>query len=102
MKQSAKKRATDSKTIVEKEQQKAEGEALLQKAKAVLAGANFSFLQVSEKKTLGFLQKQEEQQCPEDENRRMALFQSLKVLMKDANDACESMCRKMGQYPNCQ
>ena len=22
--------------------------------------------------------------------------------MQDANDACESMCRKMGQYPNCQ
>merc|ERR1719407_397373 len=33
MKQSATKRATDSKTIVEKEQQKAEGEGILQKTK---------------------------------------------------------------------
>jgi len=151
MKQSAKKRATDSKTIVEKEQQKAEGEALLQKtktdhtaeskelmaleayvadlhgqcdfllqnfdkrkearsseidaigkAKSVLHGADFSFVQVAEKKNLGFLQKGEQEQCPDDAKRRVALLQSLTALMKDANDACESMCRKMGQYPNCQ
>merc|ERR1719181_1844581 len=38
MKQSANKRATDSKTIVEQEQQKAEGEGLLQKAKEAHKG----------------------------------------------------------------
>merc|ERR1719160_882467 len=152
MKQSGKKRAQDSKTIVEKEQQKAEGEALLQKAKeahkgetdehtalteyiadlhgqcdfliqnfekrkeartneieaikkakAVLAGADFSFVQVSETKQVekpGFLQKA--QTCPEDGPRRFAFAQSLAKLVRNMNDACESMCRKMGQYPNCQ
>merc|ERR1719359_1653991 len=38
MKNSAAKRSTDSKTIVEKEEQKAEGEALLQKAKQAHKG----------------------------------------------------------------
>merc|ERR1719440_2392777 len=104
MKKSADKRAMDSKTIVEKESQKAEAEGLLKKAKAVLSGADFSFMQTwAETQRLGFLAKnvQEQAQCPEDESRRMALFQSLTALMKDANDACVEMCKNTGAYPNC-
>jgi len=153
MKQSANKRSTDSKTIVEKEQQKAEGEALLQKAKeahkgetaelaaleeyvsdlhgqcdfliqnfdkrkearsseidaiqkakAVLGGADYTaFVQVSEAKQHhpGFLQKQA-QTCAEDEKHRFVMVQQVAKLIKNMNDACESMCRAMGQYPNCQ
>merc|ERR1719262_2035854 len=118
MKSSAAKRSTDSKTIVEKEEQKAEGEAMLQKAKqahkgetaelaalqeyvsdlhgqcdfliqnfdkrrearsneidaiqkakAVLNGADYSFVQVSEStqhRSPGFLQKQA-QTCADDD-----------------------------------
>merc|ERR1719217_1667666 len=163
MAQSAKKRATDSKTIVEKEQQMAEAEALLQKAtaahkseseelmalkeyvanlhkecdfllqnfdarktartneieaikkaKAVLAGADYSlaqasFVQVHEAKRsetprrTGFLEKQEAQCTAEtDEQHRLALLQSLRTLYKQTNDACVEMCKKMGQYPKCQ
>merc|ERR1719198_2256588 len=163
MAQSAKKRAQDSKTIVEKEQQMAEAEGLLQKAteahkseseelmalkgyvanlhkecdfllknfdarktartneieaikkaKAVLAGADFSlaqasFLQVKEAKRseparrTGFLEKQEAQCTAEtDERHRAALLQSLRTLYKQTNDACVEMCKKMGQYPKCQ
>jgi peptidoglycan hydrolase CwlO-like protein len=163
MAQSAKKRATDSKTIVEKEQQMAEAEAILQKAteahkseseelmalkeyianlhkecdfllenfdarktartneieaikkaKAVLAGADFSlaqasFVQVQEAKRsepvrrTGFLEKQEAQCTAEsDEQHRLSMLQSLKKLYKQTNDACVEMCKKMGQYPKCQ
>merc|ERR1719316_379381 len=163
MAQSAKKRAQDSKTIVEKEQQMAEAEGLLQKAteahkseseelmalkeyvanlhkecdflmqnfdarktartneieaikkaKAVLAGADFSlaqasFVQVAESKRseparrTGFLEKQEAQCTAEtDEQHRAALLQSLRTLYKQTNDACVEMCKKMGQYPKCQ
>jgi hypothetical protein len=158
MAQSAKKRGQDSKTIVEKESQMAEAEALLQKAtqshkdesaeltalqeyvhnlhsecdflmsnfdkrktartneieaikkaKAVLAGASFSlaqtsFVQVSAApvRAVGFLEKQEAQCTPQDdEQHRLALFQSIRMLYKQTNDACEAMCKKMGQYPNC-
>jgi len=162
MAQSAKKRATDSKTIVEKEQQMAEAEALLQKAtaahkseseelmalkeyvsnlhkecdflienfdarktartneieaikkaKAVLAGADYSlaqasFVQVQEAKRseparrTGFLEKQEAQCTAEsDEKHRLAMLQSLRTLYKQTNDACVEMCKKMGQYPKC-
>merc|ERR1719265_1700978 len=159
MGQSAKKRATDSKSIVEKEQQLAEAEELLQKAtkshkaenaelmalkeyvsslhsqcdfllqnfdkrkeartneieaikkaKAVLAGPSFSlaqasFVQVgqaSAPRTLGFLEKQEAQCTPaDDEQHRVALLQAITKLYKQTNDACEAMCKKMGQYPNC-
>jgi len=153
MKKSADKRAMDSKTIVEKESQKAEAEGLLgkakkelkgksaelmalqeyvmnlhadcdflvknfdtrkearanevdaiKKAKAVLSGADFSFMQTgAETQRLGFLAKnvQEQEQCPDDASRRMALFQSLTALMKDANDACVEMCKNTGAYPNC-
>merc|ERR1719326_2868314 len=48
MKQSAKKRATDSKTIVEKEQQKAEAEALLQKAKEAHKGESAELMALGE------------------------------------------------------
>merc|ERR1719253_1296957 len=157
MGKSAEKRAVDSKTIVEKETQKAEAEALLasakkehkaksaelmalseyvmnlhascdflvknfdtrkearsneidaiKKAKAVLSGADFSLMQTgAQTQRLGFLQKHADaksaQQCDpkEDEQRRMALFQSLTQLMRDANDACVEMCKNTGAYPNC-
>jgi chromosome segregation ATPase len=153
MAKSAEKRATDSKTIVEKETQKAEAEALLakakkehkgktaelmalqeyvsnlhadcdflvknfdtrkdaranevdaiKKAKAVLSGADYSFVQTGvREERLGFLRKNVAVQghCPDDEKRRVALFQSLTVLMKDANDACVEMCKNTGAYPNC-
>jgi chromosome segregation ATPase len=157
MADSAKKRAQDSKSIVEKESQLAEAEGLLQKneaghkaeteelmalkeyvsnlhsecdfllqnfdtrktartneieaikkAKAVLAGADYSlaqasFVQVSAApRTVGFLEKQEAQCSPaDDEQHRVALLQAITKLYKQTNDACEAMCKKMGQYPDC-
>jgi len=153
-KQSAEKRATDSKTIVEQESQQAEAETRLgkahkskkaagkelmalgefigslhadcdflvqnfdlrreardneigsiQKAKAVLSGADYDALMQLSVHTVrtpasgAFLQK-EEQQCVDDKH-RVALFQSLKVLMMDANQACVDMCKNLGSYPHC-
>jgi chromosome segregation ATPase len=82
----------------------------IKKAKAVLAGASFSlaqasfvqFGQASAPRTLGFLEKQEAQCTPaDDEQHRVALLQAITKLYKQTNDACEAMCKKMGQYPNC-
>jgi len=150
-KKSAEKRATDSKTIVEKEGQKAEAEERLskdghskkaaakelmalgeyianlhsncdflvqnfdlrkearaneigsiQKAKAVLSGADYDALMQLGTHTVrvsAFLEKGE-QRCVDDK-RRTALLQSLKVLTLDVNQACVDMCRNMGQYPKC-
>jgi hypothetical protein len=86
----------------------------IKKAKAVLAGADFSlaqasFVQVQEAKRsepvrrTGFLEKQEAQCTAEsDEQHRLTMLQSLKKLYKQTNDACVEMCKKMGQYPKCQ
>merc|ERR1719316_2285500 len=80
----------------------------IKKAKAVLAGADYSlaqssFVQVKEVRAhseparrTGFLEKQEAQCTAEsDEQHRAALLQSLRTLYKQTNDACVEMCKKM-------
>merc|ERR1719453_1450891 len=150
MAESAKKRQTDAKTIVEKEGQQADAEARvakdvkgkghaekellsvneyiaglhascdflvqnydlrkeartseiesIQKAKAVLSGADYdAFVQVSSH-TTRFLHSNENQKCAEDEKRRVQLLQSLTVLAEDVNEACVEMCKQLGAYPKC-
>merc|ERR1719453_103139 len=150
MQESATKRATDAKTIVEKEGQLADAEELLaktkkdkkadqkellalgeyiaglhascdflvqnydlrkeartseiesiQKAKAVLNGADYdAFVQVASH-TTRFLDNHESEKCVEDEKRRVQLLQSLTVLQKDVNEACVEMCKQLGAYPDC-
>jgi len=150
MAESAKKRQTDAKTIVEKESQKAAAEERLekakkdkkagqkellavneyiaglhascdflvqnydlrkearsseiesiQKAKAVLAGADYdAFVQVATH-TSRFLHSNENEKCEADEKRRVQLLQSLTVLLQDANEACVEMCKQLGAYPKC-
>merc|ERR1719261_1127560 len=77
----------------------------IKKAKAVLSGADFTALvqtDVSTKRTGGFLEKSKEQcSAADDEAHRMALFQSVQKLRKQANDACTEMCKNTGAYPNC-
>merc|ERR1719316_40218 len=77
----------------------------IKKAKAVLSGADFTALvqtDVTTKRTVGFLAKSEEQcSAKDDEAHRMALFQSVMKLRKQANDACTEMCKTTGSYPNC-
>merc|ERR1719253_373778 len=138
MSESATKRATDAKTIVEKETQKADAEervakavkdhkasqkelmALveyitglhascdflvqnydlrkearaseiesIQKAKAVLNGADYSFMQVESKTR--FLHPEQAHKCEQDAQRRLQLLQSLTVLASDVNEACTAM-----------
>jgi hypothetical protein len=79
----------------------------IKKAKAVLSGADFTALMqtdVTTKRTGGFLEKNKvDEQCSaaDDSAHRMALFQSLQKLSKQANDACVEMCKTTGSYPNC-
>merc|ERR1719408_243958 len=79
----------------------------IKKAKAVLASADFSFVQVGEKKHVekhtsqNFLHKSPPATCEGDEQRRFVFAQQLAKLVRNMNDACETMCRKMGQYPDC-
>merc|ERR1719253_2477929 len=138
MSESATKRATDAKTIVEKETQKADAEervakavkdhkasqkelmALveyiaglhascdflvqnydlrkearaseiesIQKAKAVLNGADYSFMQVESKTR--FLHSEQAHKCEQDAQRRVQLLQSLTVLASDYHEACSAM-----------
>jgi len=150
MQESATKRATDAKTIVEKEGQladaeerpgkgkkdkKAEQKELLalgeyiaglhascdflvqnydlrkeartseiesiQKAKAVLNGADYDAFVQMETHTTRFLHNHESDKCVDDEKRRVQLLQSLTVLQKDVNEACVEMCKQLGAYPDC-
>ena len=140
MAESATKRGTDAKTIVEKEGQKAEAEARLakakhnkkaeekdllamkeyiaglhascdflvenydlrkeartseiesiQKAKAVLNGADYDAFVQMETHTTRFLHNHESDKCVDDEKRRVQLLQSLTVLADDAKEACVAM-----------
>merc|ERR1719197_860552 len=82
----------------------------IKKAKAVLSGADFTALvqtDVSTKRTGGFLEQNKKWKSHEmcsavdDEGHRLALFQSILKLRKQANDACTEMCKTTGSYPNC-
>merc|ERR1719473_2510609 len=73
----------------------------IQKAKAVLNGADYdAFVQVASH-TTRFLDNHESGKCVEDEKRRVQLLQSLTVLQKDVNAACVEMCKQLGAYPDC-
>merc|ERR1719321_2354088 len=77
----------------------------IKKAKAVLSGADFTALvqtDVTTKRKGAFLEKAKEQcSAADDQAHRMALFQSVMKLRKQANDACTEMCKTTGSYPNC-
>merc|ERR1719408_991676 len=105
MAESAAKRQTDAKTIVENDQLRKDARASeiesIQKAKAVLSGADYDALLQVGARTSRFLHSDENQKCAEDEKRRVQLLQSLTVLAKDANEACVEMCKQIGAYPKC-
>merc|ERR1719446_771796 len=73
----------------------------IQKAKAVLSGADYDALLQVGTRTSRFLHSDENQKCAEDEKRRVQLLQSLTVLANDANEACVEMCKQIGAYPKC-
>merc|ERR1719408_291274 len=105
MAESAGKRQTDAKTLVEKYQLRKDARASeiesIQKAKAVLSGADYDALLQVGTRTSRFLHSDENQKCAEDEKRRVQLLQSLTVLANDANEACVEMCKQIGAYPKC-
>merc|ERR1719331_393894 len=82
----------------------------IKKAKAVLSGADFTALvqtDVTTKRKGAFLEKatslKSNERCSavDDEGHRIALFQSIQKLRKQANDACVEMCKTTGSYPTC-
>merc|ERR1712032_810 len=85
-----------------KEARAAEVESI-QKAKAVLNGASYSFLEVDHSlRKVSFLGQDGAACSAEDASRRQALFQALWRIKRDVNTACVDMCKQVGSYPNCQ
>jgi len=69
----------------------------LEKAKAVLAGADFSLIQVGTPKT-SLLTKGREQSCMAADEEHRRILQSKMALLQGF---CEDMCRIVGKHPDC-